>query len=384
MIEIENKNDCYGCGACFNVCPTKAIKMERDEKGFLYPMVDVKKCINCQICEKICKIMNKENINNKPRAYACINKDDEIIKNSSSGGIFTLIANTILDMNGIVFGAQFDDDFNVVHSYIEDKEQLYKFRGSKYVQSIMGDSYQKAKEFLEKGRIVLFTGTPCQIGGLYKFLQKNYDNLYTQDIICHGVPSPKVWGKYKNEIENKSKSKIKKVNFRDKTYGWNNYSLKIDLENNKSYSELNSNSSYIKSFLSNLTLRDSCYDCKFKTKNRKSDITLADFWGIHKIDKDMYNDKGVSLLIINSKKGNTIFEQIKGNMNFKETDLDKAIQYNPAMIVSAEKPKAREDFFENLENENLKYLVNRYIEKPKFTTRVKKTTRSICIKLKII
>ena len=170
--------------------------MIEDEKGFKYPKINENKCINCGLCEKVCPILNKRKITNAPKAYACINKDEDIRKNSSSGGIFTLIAEEIIDRGGVVFGAQFDNDFNVIHSYTNNKNKIYKFRGSKYVQSIIGDNYKIVKSFLEEGKYVLFTGTPCQVEGLYAFLQKDYDNLYTGDIICHGVPSPKVWRKY--------------------------------------------------------------------------------------------------------------------------------------------------------------------------------------------
>ena len=175
--------------------------MIEDEKGFKYPKINENKCINCGICEKVCPILNKRERANAPKAYACINKDEDIRKNSSSGGIFTLIAEEIIDRGGAVFGAQFDNDFNVIHSYTNNKEELYKYRGSKYAQSIIGDNYKIVKSFLEEGKYVLFTGTPCQVEGLYAFLQKDYDNLYTGDIICHGIPSPKVWKKYKEELE---------------------------------------------------------------------------------------------------------------------------------------------------------------------------------------
>ena len=208
--------------------------------------------------------------------------------------------------------------------------------------------------------------------------------MYTQDIICHGVPSPKVWRKYKNEIEKKNKSKVNKINFRDKTHGWSNYSLKIDLKNNKTYNELNMNSSYIKCFLANLSLRNSCYDCKFKTKNRKADITLADFWGIKQINRKMYNKNGTSLVIVNSIKGNRLFETIKEGMIFEKVDLNEVINYNSSMILSAKEPKNREEFFENLENKNFEDLVNEYIEKPKFIIKIKGKIKKVLMKLKII
>ena len=363
MIKIEKKNECCGCHACFNICPKNAIEMIEDEKGFKYPKINENKCINCELCKKVCPILNKNKISNTPKAYSCINKNENIRMNSSSGGIFTLIAEEIIDKGGIVFGVQFDNDFNVIHSYTSDKEELYKFRGSKYVQSIIGDNYKIIKKFLEEGKYVLFTGTPCQVEGLYAFLQKDYDNLYTEDIICHGVPSPKVWKKHKEELEKQNNSKIKTMNFRDKSDGWLTYCLNYEFENSNSYKELNSKSNYMQAFLKNLSIREACYDCKFKTKNRKSDITLADFWGIQNIKPEMNDNKGTSLVIVNSSKGVALFEKIQEKIKFVETDFEESIKYNPSMTCSPQIPKNRERFFEDIETMNFDKLVNKY--KPK-------------------
>lgn len=192
MIKIEDKSKCSGCHACYSICEKKAIIMKEDKKGFKYPSVNKEKCTNCNLCEKVCPILNNQTISNEPIAYACYNKNEKVRLESSSGGIFSLISAEILKKDGVVFGASFNNEFMIEHTCIESIEELYKFRGSKYVQSIIGDTYKKAKEFLKHGKYVLFTGTPCQIEGLLKYLGKDYDNLYTQDIICHGVPSPNV------------------------------------------------------------------------------------------------------------------------------------------------------------------------------------------------
>ena len=233
MLEIINKSNCCGCHACYNACPQNAIIMRKDELGFRYPVIDQEKCIECGLCKKVCPVLNKKKINNQPIAYACINKNDNVRRESSSGGIFTLIAEKILDLNGVVFGAQFDEKLNVSHAYVENKEDLYKLRKSKYVQSDIKDSYKKAKEFLDDDRFVLFTGTPCQVEGLYSYLRKDYNKLYTQDIICHGVPSPAVWKKYKEDVEKQKHMKVVNMNFRDKSNGWMLYFLKYtDSTNN--------------------------------------------------------------------------------------------------------------------------------------------------------
>lgn len=363
MIKIENKSECCGCTSCYSICPVQAIQMIEDGEGFRYPKVDKTKCINCGLCKKVCPILNKKEKKNEPKAYACINKNEEIRKNSSSGGIFSLIAETILDMGGVVFGAQFDSELNVVHSYTENKEELHRYRGSKYVQSIVGDSYKKVKEYLEKGKYVFFTGTPCQVEGLYVFLQKDYNKLYTQDIICHGVPSPKVWHKYKDALEKEHKSKIKTMNFRDKSNSWKSYCLNYEFENNDFYKEINLKSNYMIAFLKDLSIRESCYICKFKSKNRKSDITLADFWGIQNLNPDMDDDKGTSLVMVNSQKGITLFEKIKENIIYKETNFEEAIKYNPSMTCSPQIPESREFFFKDLDTMNFDELVDKY--KPK-------------------
>lgn len=381
MIEIKNKSNCCGCHSCSNICPKDAIEMKEDIKGFKYPVINKEKCINCDLCEKVCPIINKVHTNNKPQAYACINKDEKIRLKSSSGGIFSLISESILDLKGVVFGAQFDDEFNVIHSYTEDKEKLYKFRGSKYVQSTIGDTFKKVKEFLEKDKYVLFTGTPCQIEALYSFLQKEYDKLYTQDIICHGVPSPKVWKKYKEEIENKNNSKTSKMTFRDKRNGWANYSLKWSFSNKNVYVESNHESKYMKAFLKNFSLRDSCYECNFKKKNRMSDITLADFWGIENIMPEMYNDKGTSLVILNTKKGRELFDNIKEKIESKHVDFEKSIEYNPSMIVSSTKPKNREEFFRDIEKMNFDKLQKKYFPNPNIINRILQKIKAIIKKL---
>ncbi len=377
MIKIKDKSNCCGCHACFNICPVDAIEMKSDEEGFLYPKVNNEKCIDCGMCEKVCPIIKKIKNNNKPIAYACINKDEEIRNKSSSGGIFALIAEWIIEREGIVFGAKFDDEFNVVHSYISKKEEIYKFQGSKYVQSSINSTYKKARDFLEEGKTVLFSGTPCQIEGLYSFLQKNYENLYTQDIICHGVPSPKVWKKYKDFITDKGKEKLKLVEFRNKSNGWKDYSFKYILENDYQHNERISRNEYMKAFLNDLSLRNSCYECRFKQKNRNADITLADFWGIENIDESMYDGKGTSLVIVNSSKGKMILEGIKDKISYKIVNLDEAIKYNSSMTTSALKPKNREKFLKELENMKFDKLVNKCIKKPSLIQRIKEKLRRI-------
>ena len=308
MIDIVDKKGCTGCWGCANICPKFCITMKKNKEGFDYPIVNEDNCIKCKKCINVCPILHKEEIENNPVAYACFNKNEEVRTESSSGGIFTLIATNVIKDNGVVFGARFNDLFEVEHGYVESVEYIKAFRGSKYVQSKIGYTFTEVKKFLENGRKVLFSGTPCQIGGLKSFLGKDYENLICIDIICHGVPSPLVWKKYKNEIS--SGKKITDVSFRDKTYGWKDYSFRMDFEDGTSYFEKGSENKYIRGFIGDIYLRNSCYQCKFKTLHRQSDLTLADFWGIENINADMDDRKGTSFIIVNSKKGNQILQKI--------------------------------------------------------------------------
>lgn len=379
MINIQEKSKCCGCHACYNICPTGAITMQEDEKGFKYPVINKEKCINCAQCEKVCPIL-KNRIDSKkdlPEAYACKNKNDEIRMKSSSGGIFTLIANAILELDGLVFGAGFDNKYNVIHSYVDNKEDISKFRGSKYVQSSIGDTYKKVKEFLDNDRYVLFTGTPCQIEGLKSYLKKDYEKLYTQDIICHGVPSPKIWKKYVEELNEKNNGNLKEVNFRKKeNAGWNLFQLSMKYDNNE-YIKTHKKDPYMQLFLKDIILRDSCYDCNFKKRNRLSDITLADFWGIKNIKPEMDDDKGTSLLIINTSKGKELINKIENEIYKEKVDFEEAIKYNQSMIKSVEKPKVREKFFEDSDNKNINELSKKYIPKPNIIKRILRKVKRI-------
>lgn len=373
MIKTVEKYKCCGCHACYNICPQRAISMKDDDKGFKYPVVEKEKCIDCGLCEKVCPILNKINEGkNNIRAYACFNKDEQIRKNSSSGGIFQLIANNILCKNGIVIGAAFNRDFLVEHIMIEEQKDLEKLMGSKYIQSDINDIYQKTKKSLENGKHVLFTGTPCQIEGLKAYLNKEYDNLYTQDIICHGVPSKKVWLKYIEFIEKMRKEKPLKIQFRNKTYGWKNYATYFEYGYRK-YIVKHNEDMFMKTFLNNLSLRDSCYNCSFKRKNRISDITLADFWGIDNILPDWNDDKGISLVIVNSNKGLEIFNQIKENMIYDEVNFEEAIKYNKCMYQSTSKPEKREEFFEKVnKEENFKKITKKFVPNNNLLGKVKR------------
>lgn len=355
---------CTGCHACYSICPTHAISMQPDKEGFLHPVVDEQKCVHCGLCEQVCPILHEKPSGDNSVAYACINKSEEQRCMSSSGGIFSLIARKIIQKGGIVYGAAFGEKLQVRHEGVSLAQNIYKLMGSKYVQSTIGDSYKSAKEELEKGRWVLFSGTPCQIGGLRSFLGKEYETLITQDIICHGVPSSKVWRKYIEYQERKNKSQISEQvlpSFRDKKRGWRRFSMRFQFENGKKYTRTLDTDPYIKLFLQDITLRNSCYNCQHKSLNRESDITLADFWGIETICPDLFDDKGTSLVFINSDKGKKLFAEIESDIIYKMVDLNAATKQNTAAFQSVAMPTEREVFFADLEDMEISELVKKYV-----------------------
>ncbi|MBO5019503.1 MAG: Coenzyme F420 hydrogenase/dehydrogenase, beta subunit C-terminal domain [Clostridia bacterium] len=363
MINITDAFKCSGCHSCVNICPKKCIDMASDSEGFLYPKVNSSLCINCGLCEKACPIINSFDGNDNSSAFAAVNKNDIIRLESSSGGIFTLLAENVLEKGGVVFGAAFTDDFKeVTHIAVTDKEHLYKLRGSKYLQSRIGDTYKQAEDYLKKGICVYFSGTPCQIAGLHSYLGKEYQNLYTQDLICHGVPSPFVWKRYLELREQGARSRASNVFFRQKNNSWKNYDLCIEFENGAKYEKCASQDTYMRGFLFNLYLRPSCYACGFKSVNRCADITLADFWGIQNIMPDIDDDKGISLVVTHSKKGNELLKQIARNIILKEVSLDSAIKYNPSMVSSAKPNGKRKKFFKKKSNIPIDVLIDSYLK----------------------
>ena len=361
---IENTNLCNGCHSCFSICPNNCIVMEQSNEGFLYPQIDEKNCANCGTCKRNCPI-NKSQVERTrekiiPKTFGVININESIRMDSSSGGVFTLLAEYVISQGGVVFGAKFDNDFSVIHSKTETIEGISEFRGSKYVQSKIGNSYKNVKSFLEEGKTVLFTGTPCQIGGLKSFLSEEYENLICIDIICHGVPSPKVWQKYVLFREKIAESKTETIIFRNKNKGWKNYSIQFSFANKTEYCEVFNRDLFMQAFLKNLCLRKSCYCCDFKTINRISDLTIADFWGVQNILPEMFDDKGTSLVLVQSQKGQDIFDKIKTYTTFMEVDCEKSLQFNSAAYRSCVEPYNRDKFIKNIDKLPFDQLVKKY------------------------
>lgn len=384
MIDIVEKSKCSGCHACYSACPQNCIQMESDKQGFLYPKVDKETCINCGLCNKVCPITNPKNKQKNIediQVYAAINNNEEIRLNSSSGGIFTLIANYVVENDGVVFGVGFDENFNAVHKMADSINRIEEFRGSKYVQSVVGETYKQVKTKLKEGRLVLYTGTPCQIGGLYAYLQKDYDNLITQDLICHGAPSPGVWGKYVEYRSTLAKASVRRISSRHKCYGWKRYSVSFSFENDTEYLCPFPRDPYMRLFLDNYCLRPSCYDCSFKGEIRNSDITLADFWGIQNILPEMDDDKGTSLIFVNSNKGRKIFDAIKSNLNYKPTAIEGAVKYNSSMTCSVKPAKKQKQFWVDFNKNGFNKLEKKYC-KPVKTSKIKKLLSKIKHKIK--
>lgn len=348
---ICQKDKCTGCYACYNICPKKAISFNEDDFGFIYPHVDKEKCINCGLCKKICpQINDKLKMIQPNKVYAVYSNDNKVREKSTSGGAATIISKAILNQNGVVYGAAnlFDKkEFEYIR--IDDVKNLYMIQGSKYVHCYVKNAYTNAKEDLLQGKKVLFIGTPCQVAGLKAFLIKDYENLYTIDIICHGVPSQKLLFE-----DLKSKNIEKKdfaiIRFRDKKgFNLSIYKDKQDFEKNESFKSIYANLDYFyKNFLRGNIYRENCYTCKYANDNRTSDITLGDFWGLNK-DSKAYDDErlGISVVICNNIKGENLFSLIKNEITFDERTYDEAKKFNEQLKHPMKKSKQYYIFREN-------------------------------------
>lgn len=348
---LADRYNCTGCGACANACEKSALEMTFDDEGFRYPVINTDKCVNCKLCESACPVnrldstvvAGKTNI----KAYYAFSKATEICANSSSGGIFTEIATQVISCGGVVYGVGFDNSWNVAHMRAETIGELNDLRTSKYVQSDTGSVYREVKTELLNGRTVLFTGTPCQVAALKAFLGKAYDNLITQDIICHGVPSPGLWNTYLDQ-DHRSKN-ITEISFRDKTQGWNAFSMKVRYADGTSYRKLATEDPYERAFLANLILRPSCHQCQFKTVSRCSDITLADYWGVEVVHPELKEQQGVSLVLVHSDKGQTLLGEIKDKLVLSETEIDIAISMNHGATHSVKAHRNRYQCFKSMQ-----------------------------------
>ncbi|MGL5435344.1 MAG: polysaccharide pyruvyl transferase family protein [Lachnospiraceae bacterium] len=362
-IKIEDKSLCSGCTACAAACPKQCIKMVRDEEGFLYPEVDLKKCIECGICKNTCPILNKnKEIRFKQIGYVVNHKDLQVRIESTSGGAFTAFASYVIEHNGVVFGASFDSDFNVVHSSVETKKELKKFRNSKYVQSDLNQTFKEIKKLLNENRMVLFSGTPCQIEGLKVFLKKDYTNLLTIDFVCRAIPSPLVWQKYLEYMKKHviGSSKLEEVEFRSKSKYSYNYSM-MRLKNEEiEYNNGVESDIFLRAFFSDIIDRPSCYNCQFKKRFRLSDVTLWDCYNINQYDQQMDDSQGTTRVLIHSERANEVFKEITKDLIYKDIEVECLIQNFREMFNSVKMNPDREAFFSDLQTMNEKELFEKY------------------------
>lgn len=370
--------------------------MIANTEGFLYPKVNEKLCIHCGLCEKICPVLDNKKERKPLQVYVGYNKNKDIVAQSSSGGIFTLLAERVLEEGGVVFGARFNEKWEVIHDYIEKKSDLSLFRGSKYLQSRIGDTFHLAESFLKEGRKVLFSGTPCQIAGLKSFLRKPYENLLAVDFICHGVPSPGIWEKYLNNFFvarmcdknsvlphfiSEKDTLIKGISFRDKRLGWEKYSFALTLsttndrgvENTVLFSEPLGENYYLKGFLSNLYLRSSCYHCQIKSWKSGSDITIADAWGVGNVYPELNDDRGCSLIVILTSVGQRYFDYLKNFelVNVCDTNEEFISRHNPAAFMSVKPHKKRHKFFKYIQKGvDFKTAIDRCLSSPTYWDKI--------------
>ena len=366
MIDVKRKEECCGCNACGDICPRNAISFKTDEEGFWYPAIDNEKCIDCGMCVKVCPVKTKpqsrSNNVSRPKCFAAEHKSIEVIFNSTTGGMFSALAEGMYSQKGYVGGAIHNEDFSVSHFVSNSRSDLQQLRRSKDLQSNAEGFYRKVKNLLENGERVLVCGVPCQIAALQNYMGKNYDNLITVDLVCAGVNSPKVWRKYLDYIEEKNGSKIIWTENKSKEYGWNKLTQKFIFENGEEYFDTDKTSLFTHGYIvSHLYCRPSCYECEFKGFPRIADITIGDFWGITKYSKNHNSNLGTNLVMINSSKGQAYFDKIKKRVNIEETPLEWALSGNPALTTSISRlSDKRAEFFEDLEAIPFDELVKKY------------------------
>lgn len=382
MVKLAEKSYCSGCAACKAVCPRYAITMRPDAEGFLYPHIDDSKCIGCGICNKACPSLNQAESRKPLGVYAAMAKEDAVRLSSSSGGIFSLLAKDILARGGVVFGAAFDhDDWHVYHRAVDNDAELHELRGSKYVQSDVGDCYNQTKDFLKAGRTVLFTGTPCQIAGLVKVLEANpsipTDKLLLVDVVCHAVPSPLVWKKYLEKRLSDAYNKgvgglrdIRRIFSRRKDCGWKRYAMSLEFSNDMAYLACFNKDIFMRGFLSELYNRPSCHNCPCKSLKSGSDLTIADYWGVATKLPDMDDDKGTSLILVNTDKGATAFSALADKVTCQGSDFDYVMKCNPAIVSSTIPHRNRKRFFGRITESDFDSLVRKMLH-PSLKSRIR-------------
>ena len=371
-----NKTDCSGCTACSHMCPEKAITMEPDQEGFLYPVINQDMCSGCGCCTEICSFTHHQNLKNKgsQACFSCISKEETVLKASTSGGAFTALSDSILDQNGVVYGADFDEEFKVYHSRAVTKAERDRQRVSKYAQSNLHQVFHQVEADLNEGRRVLFTGTPCQVAGLKSYLGRDDDHLLTVEVACHGVPSPGLWNDYVQALGNRYGGKVTLVKFRDKVRSWRCYNFTFEIEQKITISIPYVRDPYMALFVQDITLRPSCYSCTARNGRSGSDITLADLWNIAEVCPGLNDDKGPSLVLANTEKGLRFLD----GLMMVPVDWQSAIKKNGAFVDSAAVPARRDEFFQGYRSSKdlFKYMKG-YVVRPSILKMAYRSVRSL-------
>lgn len=342
---VQEKESCTGCGMCAAICPSSAIQMQMDSHGFLHPTVDTAKCTDCGLCTRKCPVSTPPQVSAHTDVLTGYAKDETLLSVSSSGAIFPVLAAEIIRRGGIVFGAAFDENFDVVHTSAETLSELAALCSSKYVQScVPADCYSQVKKTLAAGRWVYFSGMPCQVAALKSYLGREYETLITQDTACHSVPSPMVWKDYVTELERQHGGKLTGFSFRNKTTGWESYCVRAEFNNGRKFQQPAIDNPYQRGFLKGLYSRNSCFSCRFKGIERCSDITLADYWGVKGIQPETYNPQGTSLILLHSDKGRALLDNCKDKLQ-TETAADGAFALNPAVLTPIQKSARYDEFW---------------------------------------
>ncbi len=380
-LKSNDNSACCGCSACAAVCPRSCIKLLKNDEGFFYPECNVINCVDCGLCSKVCPIENQNKNNGHIACYALINNDQDVLYKSSSGGVFYELAKKMIESGGIVFGASLGADRELTHKYVDTIDNLGVLLGSKYIQSDVAGSFPVVKNFLDIGKKVLFVGTPCQVSGLKLFLRRHYDNLYTIDLLCHGVPSNKIFKAYVGFLEHKHKGKLISINFRSKTRnGWS-ITLSYDILRGakvKQYNVTAGLSPYFFAFLRGKILRESCYCCPFATEDRVGDITLADFWGIEKVRPDLNTSLGCSSVIINTIKGQNMVNDVLDSFLAIPVSFEEASVQNINFFESPKRHIDRETIYNDLNNKGFNYVSQKYCKNPRrWRIRIKNLLTSI-------
>ena len=374
-MNLTSHSLCSGCSACYAVCPRKAISMQPDEDGFAYPHLDESLCVNCGLCERVCPALHPDETRKPLSVYAVKANNETLRLVSSSGGVFSLLAQEVIRRGGLVFGAAFDhSDWHVYHRSVDNEVVLAELRGSKYVQSDMGDCFQEVRDSLVSGREVLFSGTPCQIAGLKHFLLLSnkvlFEKLILVEIVCQAVPSPFMWGKYlawrmKSANGNSgTRGKIERIAFRCKELGWKRYSMFIEESNGVIYSSEHNKDAYMRAFMAGLSCRPSCHNCKVRELRSGADLTIADYWSVDQRFPDMDDDKGVSLVLANTEKGRGLIDAVSSDVELNQSDFDHACQINPMIMRSPMRHNKRVYFFSMVKEDNFEELVEKCLCMP--------------------